>query len=82
MPKDYLIFAVGTVGTCDVSGFIATIGVYGTPLYNCTLTTYFLIQIKYNWNISRIKHVEKWFHIVPLGELESSLLLLQRYVKL
>ena len=65
MPSGYYIMAVGNVYTCDAAGFVASIGHYGIPLYNCALATYFLLELKYSWGESRIKAAEKWFHIVP-----------------
>ena len=65
MPSGYYIMAIGNVYTCDAAGFVSSIGHYGIPLYNCSLATYYLLELKYNWGESRIKDVEKWFHIVP-----------------
>lgn len=65
LPKELGPFAFGTMYTCDATGFIGNIGMIGTPLYNCTLATYFLVQLKYHWSKPRIEAAEKWFHIVP-----------------
>jgi hypothetical protein len=65
MPKGYHVLAVGSVATCDVQGFINMMCAFVTPLYNCSLTTYYLVQLKYNWINRRIKALEKWLHVVP-----------------
>lgn len=65
MPKGYHYYAVGTQATCDGAAFFHQLGTLGTPLYNCSLMTFLLLQVKYNWTAARIKKVEKWFHIVP-----------------
>jgi hypothetical protein len=65
MPKGYQMFAVGNIATCDAQGFINTMSGLTIMLYNCSLTTYYLVQLKYNWVNRRIKALEKWLHIVP-----------------
>jgi hypothetical protein len=65
IPKGYHIFAVGNIATCDAQGFVNTICGFTATLYNCSLTTYYLVQLKYNWVNRRIKALEKWLHIVP-----------------
>ncbi len=66
MPSGFYMYAAGTVATCDAAGFFGQIGTVGVPLYNCALTTYFSVQLKYNWVDRRIKAFEKWFHFVPI----------------
>eukprot|EP00551_Chaetoceros_affinis_P012661 CAMPEP_0203663660 /NCGR_PEP_ID=MMETSP0090-20130426/1220_1 /ASSEMBLY_ACC=CAM_ASM_001088 /TAXON_ID=426623 /ORGANISM="Chaetoceros affinis, Strain CCMP159" /LENGTH=411 /DNA_ID=CAMNT_0050526651 /DNA_START=137 /DNA_END=1369 /DNA_ORIENTATION=+ len=65
MPRDYFIMAAGNVSTCDASAFVSSIGMFATPLYNCSLVTYYLLQLKYRWSDQRIRDVEKYLHIVP-----------------
>ena len=65
MPRGYMKYAVGTLGTCDAAGFFVAFTVLTTPLYNCSLATFFLVQLKYNWSDQRIVEMEKWLHIVP-----------------
>jgi hypothetical protein len=65
IPKGYQVLAVGNVATCDIQGFIISACVLVTILYNCSLTMYNLVQLKYNWINRRIKALEKWLHILP-----------------
>ena len=65
MPKGSWIWAVGNMASCDAVGFIGGVGYLGSPLYNCSLASFFLLKLKYNWDNDRMKQVEKWFHIVP-----------------
>ena len=65
MPKDSYLWAMGNMATCDAAGFIGIFGFIGSPLYNCSLATYYSLQLKYNWQDHRMKKIEKWFHIVP-----------------
>jgi hypothetical protein len=65
MPKGYHVLAVGSVATCDVQGFLTALCGTVTILYSCSLSTYYLVQLKYNWINRRIKALEKWLHIVP-----------------
>jgi hypothetical protein len=65
MPKGYHLYAIGTITTCDIAGFLQQLGSCGTPLYNCSLATFYLLLLKYNWTNTKIARVEKYFHIVP-----------------
>ena len=65
MPKGSWFWAAGNVITCDIAGFIGGIGYHGSPLYNCSLATFYLLQLKCNWSDRKMKAVEKWLHIVP-----------------
>ncbi len=65
MPKGSYLWAVGNVASCDAAAFIGRIGYLGSPLYNCSLASYYSLQLKYNWTDHRMKQAEKWFHIVP-----------------
>ncbi len=65
MPMGSHKFAVGSEGTCDASGFILELAVTLTPLYTCSLATYYLLELKFNWPSSKMKSFEKWLHILP-----------------
>lgn len=66
MPKDTdYIWAIGNWASCDVAAFIGITGYFGSPLYNCSLASFYSLRLKYLWPNSRIRKVEKWFHIVP-----------------
>jgi hypothetical protein len=65
IPSGYNVFAIGNAGTCAAQGFLGSIGVIGTPLYNCALATFYLLVLKYKWNDRKLQSVEKWFHIFP-----------------
>jgi hypothetical protein len=65
VPKGYHVLAIGNLATCDAQGFFVFLCLFTTILYNCSLATYYLVQLKYNWINRRIKALEKWLHIVP-----------------
>ena len=65
MPKGSWIWAAGNIVTCDIAAFLGGIGYVGSPLYNCSLATFYLLQLKYGWSERRMKAIEKWLHIVP-----------------
>merc|ERR1712038_222883 len=65
MPQGYLKYAVGSVTSCDVVGFFFAFTCFTCPIYNCSLATYFLVRLKYNWQDCQIKAMEKWLHIIP-----------------
>ena len=65
MPKGSYLWAVGNLATCDAAAFIGVIGYTGSPLYTCSLATFYSLQLKYNWPDHKMKAAEKWFHIIP-----------------
>ena len=65
MPKGSYLWAIGNMASCDAVAFLGRIGLSGSPLYNCSLASFYSLQLKYNWPDSRMKRAEKWFHIVP-----------------
>ena len=65
MPKELNLFAVGSESACIVSGFFHYMTDLSTPSYNCSLATFYFLQLKLNWTKRRIKAIEKWFHILP-----------------
>ncbi len=65
IPRGSYLWAAGNLAFCDAVAFIGVIGYIGSPLYNCSLDSYYSLQLKYNWPDSRIKKIEKWFHIFP-----------------
>ena len=65
MPKGSYLWAVGNMASCDAAAFISQFGYIGSPLYNCSLATYYSLQLKYNWQDHRMKRIQKWFHTVP-----------------
>ncbi len=65
MPKGTQLYAMGSEGTCAAVGFLVILGIYLSPMYNCSLATYYLLQLKYSWNVHKMKSFEKWLHIVP-----------------
>ena len=65
MPKGTHLFAVGSEGSCITVGFFLYIACFTAPLYTCSLVTFYLMKLKFNWNKRKIKAVEKWMHILP-----------------
>ncbi len=65
MPKGQHLFAIGNEGSCGAAGFLTVIGWLLSPLYNCSLAMYYLLQLKYSLTEQRMKAIEKWFHILP-----------------
>ena len=62
-----LVFgASGNDATCSMSGFFTQLAI-SSPLYNGTLCWYYLLTIYYNWKETKIRKVEKWFHIIPIA---------------
>jgi hypothetical protein len=67
MPKEtpHVWGAVGTVESCEAIGFLEQAGVIAT-MYNGSLSTYYLLRIRYGWTSSQISRVEPWMHAIPL----------------
>ena len=67
MPRGtpFVFGARGSTQTCTAQGFFAQIGV-SSVMYNASLSTYYLLVIRYGWLESRVVHVEPWLHAIPL----------------
>jgi len=67
LPNDYSSFpwAIGNMQSCVAAAFIGAVGYICSPMYNCSLALFYLLQLKYNWSDRKMKKAEKWFHIVP-----------------
>lgn len=58
--------ASGNKATCNFSGFLTQAAISG-PLYNATLSMYYLLTIYYHWPDWKLKRVQHWFHILPIA---------------
>lgn len=65
MPEGEQVFAVGSSITCGIAGFFTFLASLMTPLYNCSLATFYLLKLKYSWNDRKIKAIEKWLLFLP-----------------
>ena len=67
MPAGTVWGAVGNGITCDIRGFLATLGLCATVLYSLSLTVYFLLVVKFNMSEVKIKkYAEPFLHGVPI----------------
>lgn len=67
IPKDTdyeIAFNSGNDTTCRLHAFTSQL-VIATPLYNTSLTLYFLFRIKYGWNENTLRRWEPFFHGIP-----------------
>ena len=61
------IYNVGTVQTCTAQGFFVHMSM-GTLMYNCCMSLYYLLIIRYNWSNERFaKRVEPFMHVFSIG---------------
>jgi hypothetical protein len=81
MPSDTpdVQFAVGNTQKCAAVGFLEQAGV-AAVMYNASLSTYYLLRIRYGWPTSKLVQAEKWaLHSIPivfgLGTMIASLAL-------
>jgi hypothetical protein len=73
IPKDdfgwslLTIYNVGTVQTCTAQGFFVHMSM-GSLMYNCCMSLYYLLIIRYNWTNERFaRRVEPFMHIFSIG---------------
>ncbi len=59
------LWAAGNMAFCDIAAIIGLVGCLGVPLYNCSLASFYSLQLKYSWTDHRLRSIEKLFHIVP-----------------
>jgi len=50
-------FASGTTGTCSFQGFLLQLAI-GAPMYNCLLSLFYLLTIRYGWSEVRLQKLE------------------------
>lgn len=67
MPRDTpnVWEAVGTTRTCETIGFLEQAGV-GAVLYNASLSSYYLLRVRYGWTSNRLIKAEYVLHAIPL----------------
>jgi len=57
--------AFGTDATCTAQGFFFQMG-FAVPLYNATLSLYFLLRIRYNFRRQQFVRIEPYLHGISL----------------
>jgi hypothetical protein len=59
------LYASGNEATCRAQGFFTQAGL-SSPIYNSSLSFFYLLAIKYAWRDARLFHWEVVFHGVPI----------------
>ena len=58
--------SIGNMSLCQVQGFVFFIGHVASPLYNCSICIYYLIEIKYTHLQRHLDRIEVFLHAVPV----------------
>jgi len=66
IPKGDALWAVGNTNTCTCQGFFLQVGI-ANPLYNLSLSVYFLLAVHLSWGEAMLRKYEFLFHLGPLG---------------
>jgi len=66
MPEGTAPFSAGNLATCDTQGFFLQLLATAVPWCNGSLSTYYNLVIRLNWNDKKIEKIEKWLHAVPI----------------
>lgn len=61
IPKGSGPLAQGNVASCNFQGFLLQFAV-GSPLYNCSLSLYYVLVIKHNWTNEQLVKIERYIH--------------------
>ena len=61
-----ILWAVGTTQTCTAQGFFTQFGI-SSPLYNVSLSFYYLLAVRYGWKEHELKRIEPYFHVLPVA---------------
>lgn len=76
VPRGSFPLAAGNRASCNFQGFLLQLAI-GAPLYNCSLSLYYVLILKYRWTDVRLRVVEMWVHVAVLTfAVGSSILLL------
>ena len=60
--------ARGNLATCTLQGFLGTVGIFMTTLFNCCVCLYYLAIVKYGKREAYIRRkLEPWFHGISVG---------------
>ena len=60
-PRDTGGLARGNFASCQFQGFLLQLAV-GAPLYNCSLSLYYMLVIRYNWTNEQLAKIERFVH--------------------
>jgi hypothetical protein len=60
-----ILWASGNTMTCNFQGFFTQFGIT-SPIYNASLSIYYLLVIRYGWKEEQLKSIEPFLHGVPL----------------
>lgn len=60
-----VLWASGTTQTCSLQGFFTQFGI-SSSIYNASLSTYYLLVIRYGWKEDRIRTIEPYLHLMPI----------------
>jgi hypothetical protein len=59
-----ILWAVGTTQSCTAQGFFTQLGI-SSPLYNVSLSLYYVLAVRFNWKEERLRKVEPILHLGP-----------------
>lgn len=65
-PFGNVYMAYGTDATCSYSGFFNQLAI-ASPLYNVSLSIYYLLRIQRGWKDKSLERIEPLFHIIPIA---------------
>jgi hypothetical protein len=67
IPKETgILWAVGNRTSCTLQGFFTQFGI-SSPVYNISLSFYYLLAVRYSWRDHHLKKVEPFFHVLPFA---------------
>ena len=58
-------FASGTTGTYSFQGFLLQLAI-GAPMYNCLLSLFYLLTIRYGWSEKRLRNIDPLLNAIIL----------------
>lgn len=65
IPKDSgLLWAVGSETSCTAQGFFTQFGI-SSPLYNISLSIYYVLVVRHSWKEDRLRNIEFLLHAIP-----------------
>jgi hypothetical protein len=66
IPKETgILWASGNTLSCNFQGFFTQFGV-SSPIYNGSLSIFYLLVIRYGWKEDQLKRIEPFLHGVPI----------------
>ncbi|GFH57076.1 hypothetical protein CTEN210_13552 [Chaetoceros tenuissimus] len=66
-PKGQALYAIGSIVTCEIQGFLICLGHLGSVFYNASLSIYYAATVRWSMSENDFKRkIEPWCHFISI----------------